>query len=189
MKITAKELYKNVKEDFDKYEHYGSYHHSWYRHKEKYRIHVDRVKNWIEEKNVLDIGAGDGVIVSVLGIRGVDSSKKAIELAKNLGIIVDFGSAENLPYKDKEFESAFMGDTLEHLRDPALGIREAKRVISKFLYVATPLKSYLSDPYEYNNWTLIEFLQMAEKEGFKTVYVSVIKNGAEDRAYIKFKKI
>jgi len=47
----------------------------------------------------------------------------------------------------------------------------------------------LSDPYEYNNWTIGEFLVLVEREGFKTDDVSIIKNGAEDRAYVKFKKI
>ena len=177
------------KEDFDKYELYGAYHHRWYRHKEKYRNHVNRIREWITEKNVIDIGAGDGVITYNLGSRGIDSSKKAVELANDLGIYIELGDACDLPYKGKEFESAFLGDTLEHLKDPSLGIREARRVITKYLYVATPLKSGLSDPYEYNNWTLIDFLKMVEKEGFKTVFVDVIKNGAEDRAYIKFKKI
>jgi|APCry1669189204_1035204.scaffolds.fasta_scaffold08731_3 ubiquinone/menaquinone biosynthesis C-methylase UbiE len=183
------ETEKIIKEDFDKYSLYGAYHFRWYEGKEKYRIHIDRVKDWIKEKSVIDIGAGEGVLVSMLGINGIDSSEKAVELARSFGIFVDIGDACSLPYRDEKFESAYMGDTLEHIKDPSLCIREARRVIRKYLYIATPLKSKLSDPYEYNNWTIGEFLVLVEREGFKTDDVSIIKNGAEDRAYVKFKKI
>ena len=180
---------KNVKEDFDKYVRYGAYHHVWYANKEKYKKHIHKVRDWIDEKSVIDIGAGDGVLVSVLGINGIDSSKKAVELASELGIVVDLGDACDLPYRDEKFDSAYLGDTLEHIKEPTICIREARRVIKKYLYVATPLKSKLSDPYEYNNWSIGEFVLMVEKEGFKTENINIIKNGAEDRAYVKFKKI
>jgi len=47
---------------FTKYEKYGAYHWKQYLDGTKYKAHADRVKEWVKEKNVLDVGAGDVVV-------------------------------------------------------------------------------------------------------------------------------
>lgn len=127
---------------FNKYHRYGAYHWMWYYSETKSKIsyinYVNFVKDWIKEKNVLDIGAGDGLIVHILGIKGIDNEPKAIEMAKEKGVDIDLGDAYDLPYKDEEFDSVFMGNILEHFEFPEKAIIEARRVLKKYLYIIVP---------------------------------------------------
>jgi ubiquinone/menaquinone biosynthesis C-methylase UbiE len=178
---------------FDKYEKFGAYHWKWYLKKPRYTAHVDRIKNWITEKNVLDIGAGDGLITFHIGGRGVDNNKRSVELALSKGVDVIEGSAYELPFKDEEFESAYIGDTLEHLEFPEKAILEARRVITKYLYMSGPLpeKSVL-EAYEYeaSKWNKQQLKENVEKLGF-VVEGEIEQIGRTGRAwfYVKYKKV
>ena len=78
----------------------------------------------MQEKNVLDIGAGDGKITSFLNAKGVDNEPIAVKLVQAKGVDVILGSAYDLPYKDEEFDAVFMGDVLEHLEFPRQALQE-----------------------------------------------------------------
>ena len=73
---------------FYKYDKYGAYHWHWYQYKKTYIDHVNKVKDWIKEKNVLDVGAGDGLITSILGARGIDNEPAGVKLARERGVDV-----------------------------------------------------------------------------------------------------
>src|SRR3990167_9608551 len=122
--------------EFSKYKKFGAYHWKQYEDKNtKYFRHADRVKEWIKEKSVLDIGAGDGKITHLLGIKGVDDEPEAVRLAVEKGADVKLGDAYRLSYKDEEFDSVFMGDVLEHLEFPRKALQEARRILRKYLYL------------------------------------------------------
>ena len=174
---------------FTKYTKKGDYHWKQYAEVDnKYHRHANRVRDWVEEKNVLDIGAGDGLITSLLGAKGVDSDPTGVELAHKHGVDVVLGDAYALPFKDKTFESAFTGDTLEHLAFPDKAIQEARRVITKYLYVASPIKTKVPEEFHYREWNRSELKEMIEKEGFKLVG-KISKYKEDKRIYGKFKKI
>jgi 2-polyprenyl-3-methyl-5-hydroxy-6-metoxy-1,4-benzoquinol methylase len=68
---------------FPKYEQFGAYHWKQYADNTKYRRHADRVVKWIEEDMILDIGAGDGKITSLLAEAGkhpygIDNEPEAV---------------------------------------------------------------------------------------------------------------
>src|SRR3990167_5535557 len=111
----------------NKYRKHLAYHWQWYEWKQSYIEGVNYLKEWITEKNVLEVGAGDGLIVHVLGIRGVDIDRSGIAAAKTRGVDIDFGDACNLPYKDEEFDAVLMYDTLEHIEFPLKALAEARR--------------------------------------------------------------
>ena len=46
------------------------------------------------------------------------------------------GDAHNLPFKDDSFDTAVMGDILEHLEDPLKALREARRVAKRLVITA-----------------------------------------------------
>ena len=70
---------------FDKYEKFGDYHWQEYQAGGVYRQHANRVANWIQEDLILDIGAGDGLITSLIGAVGLDDNKTATRLAHQHG--------------------------------------------------------------------------------------------------------
>jgi glycosyltransferase involved in cell wall biosynthesis len=56
------------------------------------------------------------------------------------------GDAEKLPFKDKEFDIACMGEILEHLPNPKKGLQEAMRVAHKVI-ITVPYEKEWHHPY------------------------------------------
>jgi ubiquinone/menaquinone biosynthesis C-methylase UbiE len=153
--------------EFDKYRKFGAYHWWQYDNDAKYHRHADKVKEWVQEKNVLDIGAGDGKITSFLNAKGIDNEPIAVKLAQEKGVDVILGSAYDIPYKDEEFDAVFMGDVLEHLEFPRQALQETRRVLKKYLYLVTPQKGTNKERFHYEEWTPDELKILVESEGFK----------------------
>lgn len=174
---------------FTKYHKFGAYHWKQYDDKNtKYSRHADRVKEWIKEKNVLDIGAGDGKITHLLAIKGVDNEPEAVRLAQEKGADVILADAYHLPYKDGEFEAAFMGDVLEHFEFPRKALQEARRVLKNYLYIAAPEKGTNNDKFHYQEWTPEELKELVESEGF-ALEGDILVVPKDKRIYGKFKKL
>jgi ubiquinone/menaquinone biosynthesis C-methylase UbiE len=174
---------------FSKYHNRGAYHWRKYDDKNtKYRRHADRVKEWIKEKNVLDIGAGDGKITHLLGIKGIDDEEEAVRLAREMGADVTLMDAYNLNYKNEEFDAVFLGDVLEHCEFPQKVLKESRRVLKDYMYIASPEKGIHKDRYHYKEWTSEELKELVESEGFK-LEGEILVVPRDKRIYGKFKKI
>jgi SAM-dependent methyltransferase len=178
---------------FTKYEKHGAYHWRQYeRPGDKYRRHVDRIVRWVAERRVLDVGAGDGLILSKLGAaaRGCDDEPTAIEAAKSRGIVVEPGDAYRLPYGDEAFEAVLLADVLEHLDRPEAALVEARRVLSGALYVTTPPRDItpgqLLDRFHVQEWSPEELVRLVESVGFR-LEGRVVKG--EKTMYAKFRKV
>lgn len=183
-------------ERFLKYEKFGAYHWKQYADNTKYRRHADRVVQWIEESFVLDIGAGDGKITSLLEaagkkVYGIDNEPEAVRLAQEKGANVALMDAYNIPYPDNLFEAALMADVLEHFERPTDALREARRVISGSLYVSTPPKrsdGKLTDRFHIREYSPDELIAEVELIGFKLVgEVDVV--AADKTMYARFRKL
>ena len=92
---------------------------------------------------VLDIGCGTGnhlIIMSKLGldVTGIDYSPYMIKAAKKrLGHRCELKTApaEDLPFEDNEFQTAFLINTIEFLDNPVAALREAGRVAKNRVFV------------------------------------------------------
>lgn len=172
---------------FTKYHKLGAYHWRMYEDKNsKYFRHANRMKIWIKEENTLDIGAGDGLITALLNIWGIDDEPEAVMLARKKGANVILGDAYALPYKDGQFDSVFMGDVLEHMQYPDLVLKEARRVLSKHLYIASPIPEG-KDKFHYYEWNEEELKELVTREGFRLLELFTVKE--DKRIYAKFIKI
>lgn len=175
--------------EFTKYQTRGAYHWRMYRDTNtKYYRHANRVAEWVKEKVVLDIGAGDGKITDMIGAIGIDNEAEGVRLARSLNVPVTMGSAYDIPFKDESFESVFFGDTMEHLEFPKKALKEIHRVITKYLYLASPLKGADNDPFHYEEWTPEELQALVEPMGFKLVE-PILTVAKDKRIYAKFEKI
>lgn len=171
---------------FSKYKRYGGYHFKWYNMSGSYKDHIDNIVKWIKEKNFLDIGSGEGLLEHLTGCTSVDNEYYAIKAGKKRGVDIILGDAYDLPFEDEQFDSAFMGDVLEHLEFPEKGLAEARRVLKKYLYIVSPLPRKPMGPFHYNEWNIDELKTLIENNGFK------LKGKAEIRfkkIYAKFKKL
>jgi len=170
-----------------KYMAFGDYHWRWYGRKRSYTSNADHLKEWVEEKNTLDIGAGDGFITFHLGlIKGIDNDPYGVEIAKSRNSPVELGDAYSLPYADEEFDSALMTDTIEHFSRPEVVLAEAHRVIKLFLYVNIEQVANTREPDHYFSWTPEEFVTFVESNGFK---LEQPIQSLYRRHYFKFRKV
>jgi len=80
----------------------------------------------------LEIGVGSGLFAGPLGIpNGIDPSRAMLNKARQRGINAIQGVAENLPYKDAEFDFALMVTTVCFLDDLELAFREIHRILKQ----------------------------------------------------------
>lgn len=162
---------------FDKYESLGDYHHREYAANTIYAAHARRVRNWITEWRVLDVGCGDGLIALLLqekgcDVEGIDTSLRAVTLARAYGLKVCVGSVYRLPRG--HWPAVYLGDVLEHLDRPATAIRRIGR-ITETLYIATPMRgAQPHDDYhahEYQPGELREFMDRLGWEQLSSEYL------------------
>ena len=80
--------------------------------------------------NGIEIGIGTGRFSAPLGIKqGIEPSRPMAAVAKKKGLNVVIGVAENLPYKDSQFDFCLMVTTVCFLDDIDLAFNEAYRVL------------------------------------------------------------
>lgn len=78
----------------------------------------------------LEIGAGSGLFASRLGIaNGVEPSSAMIEKARERGLDMKEGAAENLPYPDESFDYTLMVTAICFLDDMERSVNEIRRVL------------------------------------------------------------
>lgn len=85
-------------------------------------------------RKVLDLGCRDGALTRAYAegneLVGVDADREALEEAGKLGIETHWADLDApLPFPDEGFDVVVAGELLEHLRDPARLVDEAKRVL------------------------------------------------------------
>lgn len=104
------------------------------------------------KRPILDIGIGNGKMsdfifknVSCIDV-GIDSEKNGLESARRIKkyIKVLHANAENMPFKDKSFNTVVSNSTFEHIVNDLKAISEVARVLKKDgLFFATVPSEYL----------------------------------------------
>ncbi|MFA5356317.1 MAG: class I SAM-dependent methyltransferase [Candidatus Omnitrophota bacterium] len=120
-----------MKSLFDRY--YKKY-DSWYdKNKFAYLSELKAIKNILPKKaKILEIGVGTGRFAAPLKIGyGVDPSKKMLRFARKRGIKTKLGFGEKLPFGSSFFDCVVIIITICFVNDPALVLREARRVLNK----------------------------------------------------------
>lgn len=178
--------------EFNKYKERGAYHWKEYEQQTEYGKHANIVKEWLKgETNILDIGAGDGLITHLIKAVGIDDNEVAVKLAVEKGVKVNLGTAYSIPFWGKKFNAVYLGDVIEHLEHPDCALREISRVLINggHLYVVTPPalpSGKLQDKYHYREYTPEELQGYIISQGF--VLVDPIKTVGH-RMYAKFRKL
>ena len=137
--------------------------------------YMDRIGTYLNERRILDVGAGVGTFLAVAKERGwetvgVEISEFAARYAReHFGVEVLQGtvSAVNLP--DEGFDAVTMWDCIEHLRDPREELAHAWRLLRPggFLFAATMNMDSFDAKLLRENWTDII------RPPFHTYYFSV----------------
>jgi ubiquinone/menaquinone biosynthesis C-methylase UbiE len=104
----------------------------------------------LENKKVLDVGAGRGYLQDVVSdYTGLDISSSAARYFHKRFVL---GSATNMPLSDNEFDAAWSIWTLEHVPDPERMLEEMRRVLKPggllYLFPAWDVPSWASQGYD-----------------------------------------
>ncbi len=117
----------------------------WSNEDQKLQFRHKATLTMITEGTVLDLGSGDGLLLSLLAQKGItgkglDLSEEGVTKANSKGLdtaVYDFGS-QKLPFADASFDTVVMLDILEHLYDPESVLKEAARVSRRAVIVGVP---------------------------------------------------
>jgi SAM-dependent methyltransferase len=112
------------------------------------------------------VGAGDGLITYLMGATGIEYEKTAVDIARAIGVDVLHGDAYALPFDDNSFDAVTMIDVIEHFDTPELALKEALRV-APILYIATPERGMVNDPFHVQEWTRQELPIFLTANGWK----------------------
>lgn len=97
------------------------------------------LKNY-QFNNCLDIGCAGGYMLSEIALayphakyHGVDVYDKAVNYAKRRYPNIEFqvGFAEKLPFNNNIFDLVIFYETIEHVENPLIALKEIKRVLTK----------------------------------------------------------
>ena len=118
----------------------------------RYRIALDALGD-INGKTVVDLGAGDGALTSLMVRAGarviaIDNEEKGVELAREIfakeGLQAEFivGSVEEIPLPDNSVDAVMSCDVIEHLDHYDRHVAEAARILKPggILVVTTPYR-------------------------------------------------
>ena len=126
----------------------------WYEgNKEIYQSELLALKQVVPiDKMGLEVGVGTGRFAVPLGVRiGVEPSEAMLSIARQRGVKVKKGFAENLPFKDKSFDFVLFVTTICFLNDISKALKEVYRVLVKNGEIIIGLidkNSYLGKRYE-----------------------------------------
>lgn len=152
--------------------------------KAKAHISTDRI-TWMKERlggRIVDIGCADAPItwdvqeaVKVDNRSYEDVAAAAIQTRGTAFPKSEFvqAGAESLPFDNKEFEIALLGEILEHVDDPIVVLKEAKRVAGKVIITVPDEFSWdlrhkpFQNPYHVRHYTKTMLLDHLSKAKIK----------------------
>ncbi|WP_198014770.1 methyltransferase domain-containing protein [Hippea sp. KM1] len=131
---SAIDYFLQARKNIDVFEECTQKYEEWF---DKYSAIYESELNMLKSitpkfERALEIGVGSGRFAAPLGIKeGIEPSEKMAQIAKQRGIKVYPGFAENLPFMDEEYDFILIAVTICFVKDPKKTLKEAYRVLKK----------------------------------------------------------
>jgi SAM-dependent methyltransferase len=122
--------------------------HGNYVHTRRAQVLADLFSTFLPVRAmVLDVGCGDGLIMSLIQNHRRDLTLKGVDVqARELSHLpVAVFDGERLPYSDKSFDVVTFIDVLHHTQNPAVLLGEARRVASGLIIIKDHLCESAAD--------------------------------------------
>ncbi len=95
--------------------------------------------------SLLDVGCGEGSLLEqmqLLGwkVTGVEPDREAVRIAKDRGLSVVQGTAEDIDFPEESFDAVTLNHVIEHVHDPIKVLKRCRRLLRKNgrLVIKTP---------------------------------------------------
>ncbi|OQX63418.1 MAG: SAM-dependent methyltransferase [Desulfococcus sp. 4484_242] len=115
------------------FEKYSNAYDEWFeKNRDLYEAELETIRQLIPSAGAegMEVGVGSGKFAGPLGIKiGVEPSEKMAIKARQQGINVYHGIAEDLPFPDKKFDFVLMVNTICFVDDIIKTFREAFRIL------------------------------------------------------------
>jgi ubiquinone/menaquinone biosynthesis C-methylase UbiE len=170
------------------FEKYSEKYEDWFERNEfVYKSEIQAIKELFPEvKKGIEIGVGSGRFAVPLGIKvGVDPSPRMREIAQQKGVKVIDAVAEELPFKDSQFELVLMVTTICFVDNLSLAFRETYRILKLGGYLIIGFvdkDSSLGKSYEQHKKNSV-FYKMATFYSVKQVIDYLNKAGFKDFSF------
>ena len=99
---------------------------------------IEEISKLVQGKKVLDVGCRDGYLGKILGNKinylGLEKGTSFKKLANSSIIYLKEGILDKQfkkTFKNKKFDTVVLAETLEHLPDPGLALRNIRSVLNK----------------------------------------------------------
>lgn len=107
---------------------------------------LNKIVNLVKEhnpNNILDVGCGDGFLLSEIKKRLPDAILWGVDVYKTKKKGIDFKIADitkGLPFETGSLDCVIMGEIIEHVPDPDFVFKEVNRILKKkgMLIISTP---------------------------------------------------
>lgn len=141
------------------------------------------------EQNTLDIGFGNGYMLSLLqkknsNLYGIDISVDALKMAKeklNKNVQLSIGAVESLNFRNDLFGVIYTINTFYFWYKPLLALSEIKRTLIdgglfiNFCYTKDWLSKLEYTKYKFSKMPSDDIVQLHIEAGFKSVELKIIK--------------
>ncbi len=101
--------------------------------------------NKIEGNSILDVGCGSGLALSVINAInpernciGIEPTDDLVDIWNLRKVSVKKGSATNIPFSNKEFDTVYSSHVIEHIEDDLKAAKEIIRVARKKALIIVP---------------------------------------------------
>ncbi|MEW6558361.1 MAG: class I SAM-dependent methyltransferase [Elusimicrobiota bacterium] len=166
-----------------------------YRLKRRIEKTIEMIKKYNSKnsnRSILDIGAADGAMLSILKQQfelksaiGVEPNENLIRAKKDIQVELITASGENLPFNKSQFGIVIISAVIEHVFNPEKVIEETYRVLSDdgilILITVVPWMDKLAEKFQifpptihkhFYRFTLSELKRLLEKNGFNVLHLS-----------------
>lgn len=113
-------------------------------HPRRVRVLCDHLVALIPQNaRVLDVGCGDGLVAYLLSQKRPDIQVKGVDILvrENTRVPVEKFDGEALPYGDASLDVVMFIDTLHHMENPAVLLREGARIARQAIVIKDHLLS------------------------------------------------
>lgn len=153
----------------------------------------------IKGKKLLDVGCAGGLALYLAGtideikeLHGIDINSISIKQAErrlikysDKKIVLNVGYAENINRENEYFDCIICGETLEHLPDDTIAVKEMYRVMKKngILIISVPDRGHISKQH-LRLYTNSSLKKLVENAGFKVIEEDTMKSAHKKYYYL-----